>query len=225
MPEIMGLVNIEFYKLQESDEFDESGGAVLYPVGPNLCQDGNIDFVVEEDAPYGVKIVNNSRRNFYAYLFYFDNNDFSISEPSTSNLFYGALTWLIFMIASYYQTPAAPRGSVADFLLKKHDTLTIGYGSRVSVPFCFTLFREEGRKEHTTGEVPLKNDRNQYMDMDVGFLKLFISTEAIELSHIPQLSPFQTIRSSGLWSERWNGIWDTILVPIIQRQHPIRQNL
>jgi hypothetical protein len=52
----------------------------IQPYGPDLNIDGVIDFIVDEKAMYGIRIVNDTAEPLYPYLFYFDNTDFSISE-------------------------------------------------------------------------------------------------------------------------------------------------
>lgn len=74
-----GPISIQFYQLQESKtDYDESGEPVLYPCGPDLCQNGIIDFVVDEKAPYGFKLINHGPHDFYASAFYYDFSDLSI---------------------------------------------------------------------------------------------------------------------------------------------------
>jgi hypothetical protein len=63
-------VRIEFKRLTQYRE----------PDGPDLNADGVIDLVVDENAIYGLRIINDTTRPLYPSLFYFDNSDFSISE-------------------------------------------------------------------------------------------------------------------------------------------------
>jgi hypothetical protein len=78
---LLDLVDIEFRRLEEVDEeYDDMLNPVRRPYGPNLIKDGVIDIVVEEEeeAIYGIKIVNKSKIPLYPSLFYFDNSDLSI---------------------------------------------------------------------------------------------------------------------------------------------------
>ena len=63
-------VRIEFKQLTQNRE----------PYGLDLNVDGVIDLVVDEEAMYGIRIINDTARPLYPSLFYFDNSDFSISE-------------------------------------------------------------------------------------------------------------------------------------------------
>ncbi|KAF8879208.1 caspase domain-containing protein [Gymnopilus junonius] len=174
-------VHIEFYQLQETSRYSENGEIMLIPTGPNLCQHNGIDFTTTTArTPYGFKIINNSPHRFYAYLFYFDFGDLSITP--------------------FYQTPAAPQKYQADFSLrKKGGSLTIGYGSGGVTPFSFVL-----REGH---------------DVDVGFLKLFVSTKPIDLNFIPQGSPFSnSSKALQTWEGRKGDLWDDLLVPFILRR-------
>jgi hypothetical protein len=80
---LLDLVDIEFTRLKEVDEeYDDVFNPVRRPCGPNLIKDGVIDIVIEEEeeeAIYGIKIVNKSETPLYPSFFYFDNSDLSIS--------------------------------------------------------------------------------------------------------------------------------------------------
>ncbi|KAK0440552.1 caspase domain-containing protein [Armillaria borealis] len=78
-------------------------------------------------------------------------------------------------ISSYYQPGRAKKD--ADVSLPPQESLTIGYGASGTVPHMYTL--REGQ------------------NVDVGFLKLFLSTEYIDLSGIVQGSPFEDVRKDG----------------------------
>lgn len=68
-PIFQNKVRIEFKQLKGSRE--------LQPYGPDLNVNGVIDFVVDEDAMYGIKIINDTAKPLYPSLFYFDNSDLS----------------------------------------------------------------------------------------------------------------------------------------------------
>ena len=76
--------------------------------------------------------------------------------------------------------------------------LTIGYGSGGAKGFKFDL---KGR------------------DVDVGFLKLFLTTHYIDYSYVSQPSPFAASRDlakdDGVMPEP---VWDSILIPVVQRK-------
>ena len=55
--------------------------AHLRCIGPNLCRNKFIDFVVEDDdKPYGVSITNRTGVDLYVNAFFFDNTNFEIRE-------------------------------------------------------------------------------------------------------------------------------------------------
>ena len=118
------------------------------------------------------------------------------------------MTMLIFVfLASIYQPPTAKSTSIVDPPLKGENLFTIGYGPSGSVPHTFVL--KEGQ------------------NLDVGFLKLFLSTKQVELSHVVQLSPFDKQVGLSQSSARATvpapvqtgptPLWDTIRVPVVQR--------
>ncbi|KAF8452912.1 caspase domain-containing protein [Boletus edulis BED1] len=121
-------VTVDFYLLQESeDEFDKYAMPLLLPIEPGLCKrDPNaetsdiIDFVVDEDALYGIKLTNNTTRDLYLNAFLFNNSSLSIAPYYTQ---------------SSIGNPKAP--------LKQNATFTIGYGPGGSSPFTYSL--EEGQ--------------------------------------------------------------------------------
>ncbi|CAA7262605.1 unnamed protein product [Cyclocybe aegerita] len=171
-----GGVVVEFYRLQKSGSYPPR----MAPTGPNLLTDGLVDFVVQEDVPYGMKLINNTPYDLYPGLLYFDNSDLSIG--------------------TYYQ-------SVLDTfycpLQKDGGTLTIGYGVGPDRSSPFSYFLRDGQ------------------DLDIGFLKLVLSTEPRDMAPVNQTSPFEKgyitppFRKSP--KETLSG---SIVVPVIQRRHP-----
>ncbi|KAG8751614.1 hypothetical protein FRC14_007726 [Serendipita sp. 396] len=102
-----------------------------------------------------------------------------------------------FSITPYYQ-PATSAGR-ADPSVPAKQALTIGYGDG-GVP-AFKYYLREGQ------------------DLDIGFIKIFLSTEQVDLSHIRQLSPFNPGgRNAGIGKGKPKATWDTILIPIVQRK-------
>ncbi|PPR00906.1 hypothetical protein CVT26_015516 [Gymnopilus dilepis] len=176
-----GPVSLEFYELQPDDyDVDESGEPVLHPVGNNLCQNGIIDFVVDEDAAYGFKLINNVDRDCYASAFFFDFSKLSIEQRLAG--------------------PVATNHYKPDYCLpRRRGSLTVGYGSGGVRPMAFDLHGQ---------------------DMDVGFLKVIYSTSAIDLSHLEQISPFSMTRGTKEYQRKSGGIWDSLLIPVIQRRYP-----
>ncbi|KAF9240014.1 caspase domain-containing protein [Melanogaster broomeanus] len=101
-------------------------------------------------------------------------------------------------IQEYYRPPTSGRFELDVPLAKGGGTLTIGYGSSGSVPYSF--FLPEGQ------------------DIDVGFLKIFLTTRPIDMSKIPQKSPFQVDRGSAPVVMERGDSWGTILIPVVQRR-------
>ncbi|KAF8887263.1 caspase domain-containing protein [Gymnopilus junonius] len=178
----LNLVNklgIEFFELEEYED-NEDGGLMLRPVDGhrNFYQNGVIDFVPNPNVPCGIKVVNSSKYDLYAYLFYFDCSDLSIAIYNEAG-----------PMASYNVDPN----------LKAATALTFGYGS--------------GGAPALTYHVP------EHQEMDFGFLKLFVSNKAIDLSHVVQSSPFNSEldRALIMTQRKSYDFWASITVPIIQR--------
>jgi hypothetical protein len=81
-------------------------------------------------------------------------------------------------------------------------SITFGYGSGGGEPLIFKL--DNGR------------------DVQVGFLKLFLFTEYVDISDIEQLSPFTEsfkLGSRSVGRAKFKiSIWDTIVVPVVQHK-------
>ncbi|VDB92292.1 unnamed protein product [Peniophora sp. CBMAI 1063] len=101
-------------------------------------------------------------------------------------------------VSEYYKPSITGRDG-AEPSLQENGELTIGYGAGGAVPYTFTL-----------GE-------NQ--DTDLGFIKLFISTEPVDLSRIEHISPFgRRARNIKRKSRPPAPVWDTLTIPVIQRK-------
>ena len=81
----------------------------------------------------------------------------------------------------------------------------MGYGDSGTVPHTFFLRKDQ--------------------DVDVGTLKLFLSRRHVDLSDVIQSSPFVPIGSRDYTvparvkgPTRLRFLWDTILVPVVQRR-------
>jgi hypothetical protein len=78
---LQNRVWIEFTRLKElDDEFDDDFNPLITPDGPNLNINGTVDLIVDHNAMYGIKIVNDTDLALYPSLFFFDNGDLSISK-------------------------------------------------------------------------------------------------------------------------------------------------
>ncbi|KAE9403636.1 hypothetical protein BT96DRAFT_878516 [Gymnopus androsaceus JB14] len=104
-----------------------------------------------------------------------------------------------FSIESYYEPPfARADGHVPS--IRPNGCLTIGYGSGGFPPRSFSLSNDQG--------------------ITVGYIKLFFSTEYVDYSAVPQMSPFNE-RATNTFKHRPTALWDTMLVPVIQHRYGI----
>ncbi|KDR74094.1 hypothetical protein GALMADRAFT_157880 [Galerina marginata CBS 339.88] len=99
-------------------------------------------------------------------------------------------------INSLYQSPTAGSNS-ADHPLKAGQSLTIGYGAGGGVPYIFDI-----RGTHA---------------IELGFLKLFLTSQYVDFSTVEQVSPFINARAMTRYHKESN-FWDTIVVPVIVRR-------
>jgi len=82
-------------------------------------------------------------------------------------------------------------------LPKNGGVLTIGYGSGGAPAQTFYL--------------------RPGQNFDIGFLKIFLSTKPVDLSSIPQISPFEKTRSGDHLAKNEEEAWGTMLIPVLQR--------
>ncbi|PVG04717.1 hypothetical protein CPB86DRAFT_13107 [Serendipita vermifera] len=106
-------------------------------------------------------------------------------------------------IMQYYPSPGSY--SKKDSYLESKGMLEIGYGSSSSDPWGFSV--------------------SDGLDVEVGFLKFFISTERLDLSGIAQPSPFSEEGDNlhihrGPWQRKTKlpSFWDTIVIPVVIRR-------
>ncbi|KAH9914990.1 uncharacterized protein B0H18DRAFT_1043597 [Fomitopsis serialis] len=179
---LAGSVRIEFRRLREVPAEDEFDDPTYEPYGPDLNIAGMVDLLVDEDAIYGINLVNESHFPLYLSLFYFSSSDLSIT--------------------SYYEPPSA--GSVrVDPPLEPYGSVTIGYGTAGSAPYNYYLWENQ--------------------ELDVGLLKLFLSTEYVDLSHLSQESPFHGDHREArmVRNVTHESLWDTSLVTVVHRMRPL----
>jgi len=120
---------------------------------------------------------------------------FKINNPTDTPL-YAALFFFDvsdFSIESYYQPGAAAKG-MADVSLVPNSSLTVGYGDTGTKARYYTVAE----------------------NIEVSFLKLYVSTTYIDFSSIPQKSPFGPDRGGHAADESTDKLlWDTITIPVI----------
>ncbi|KAH9834619.1 caspase domain-containing protein [Rhodofomes roseus] len=180
-PSLQQQVRIEFRRLREVPAEDEFDDPIYEPYGPDLNVAGTVDLIVDDDAMYGITLINETHIPLYPSLFYFGSSDLSIT--------------------SYFEPPTAGTARV-DPPLEPNGTLPIGYGSAGAAPYNYYLWKDQ--------------------QLDVGFLKLFLSTEYVDLLHVAQGSPFHgDYRGARMVPSLSRALlWDTSLVTIVQRARP-----
>ncbi|PBK98277.1 hypothetical protein ARMGADRAFT_1008727 [Armillaria gallica] len=114
------------------------------------------------------------------------------SVPLYVSMFYFDVSDL--SINSYYQPGHAKKD--ADASLPPYGSLTIGYGASGTVPHMYTLRKGQ--------------------HVDVGFLKLFFSTEYLDLSDVVQRSPFEDVRQDREAPTKKKYLWHTMCVAVVQ---------
>ncbi|CEL63421.1 hypothetical protein RSOLAG1IB_10750 [Rhizoctonia solani AG-1 IB] len=100
-------IDIEFYKLQFAGEYTDEGSPILIPDGESINVDGVVDIVATTDDYYGIRVVNRSTQDLYAYLIDFSGTSLAINLKTIPIL----------------------GSSSSDPTLPKNAPLTIGYGS------------------------------------------------------------------------------------------------
>ncbi|KIK60956.1 hypothetical protein GYMLUDRAFT_43498 [Collybiopsis luxurians FD-317 M1] len=144
-------------------------------------------------------------------VFFIDVNNegpygFQITNDSTTDFY----IWMFYFDLSdlsidlYYQPGSAAEGK-ADISLPAGQSLTIGYGSSGTSPHSYRL----------------RDDQ----DVDVGYLKLFLTEKYVDFSDIVQKSPFDQGRQSRLGIKRLgikrvvetSFLWATVHIAIVQK--------
>ncbi|KIJ97419.1 hypothetical protein K443DRAFT_245458 [Laccaria amethystina LaAM-08-1] len=144
----------------------------------------------------GVIDVVASDRTMYGY---------KITNESDRDLYLNAFYFdnTDFSIQPYYQSPTSGKFKTYPTLTKDGGYLPLGYGSGGVGPFTYQL-------EDNT-------------DIDVGYLVFFITSENVNLSTIPQKTPFKPLgRKSVQVTTPADPVYGTILVPIVQRRYPVQ---
>ncbi|KAF9474959.1 hypothetical protein BDN70DRAFT_884283 [Pholiota conissans] len=91
---------------------------------------------------------------------------------------------------------------VSDIPLKKGGRLCIGFGPAGYEPKTFQI--------------------KDKLDLDIGFLKIYLSTKFVDLSYLQQPTPFVVTRAISSFVRPTQLIWTNIVVPVILRRKSIR---
>ncbi|VDC06740.1 unnamed protein product [Peniophora sp. CBMAI 1063] len=193
-------IEIRFCKLEPDVDADFGPDLRLPYVArdPDLYNSGIVDVVADDETPYGILVRNNSTVPLHVWAFYFNCGTLAIHE--------------------YYRPPAAGPNAAPSLPASKCNhlqcshtqediddmkgELMIGYGNGGGQPYTFV--------------VP-----DDYEDVDVGFIKLFISTEPVDLSGIPQHSPLDPAVSRDITPKKTrpsDGVWDTFTIAVVQHR-------
>lgn len=191
---IKDYVALECFELHEDATADEFV-PVMKPrdTDNNLNKGGIIEIPVGRQATYGFLIKNMSPVALYAALFYFDASDFSIRKHTSIVLF---ITCLMNDSEQYYVPGNAKNGDIPA-CLPAGGCLTIGYGAGGALPWSYELRKGQ--------------------DVDVGFLKLFVSTKSVDYSHVEQQSPFPQFRLGRQLQKPVRPAWGSITVAMVQK--------
>lgn len=107
-----------------------------------------------------------------------------------------------------YHAPNVAKGGEADFCVPAKTStgvageLTIGYGEGNSdEPRCYFLRKNQS--------------------VDVGFLKLFLSTRWINYTDIAQDSPFENARGDAVHKSHGPLLWDSVTILVVQRSSTV----
>ncbi|KAJ1303036.1 hypothetical protein OPQ81_011237 [Rhizoctonia solani] len=110
-------IDLEFYSLKQTGEYDDYGNPILKPDSPNLHVNGVVTCVANDEHFYGCRFVNRTSQDLYAYVFDFSATSLTINELSSR-------------ISGFYQP---------DPTLRKNAAITIGYESEDPLPFMFQI--------------------------------------------------------------------------------------
>jgi hypothetical protein len=204
-------VDVRMYELEESDQPNpdtEDPSFILQPMD-RVVDDGSSILTVkaavagsdEEVLPiYGIELVNNTRVDLYAWVFYFDMSTLEI-RTSAWSLFFLPLTPTLSTIGTYFEPRAARTDATIDPPLRAGGKPTpLNFGSGGGDILQFQLY--EGQS------------------LDVGFLRIVLSTQYLDLSNIMQPSPLLPGMRGAVGPDRHRRvppIWDAITLAVIQR--------
>ncbi|CAE6442942.1 unnamed protein product [Rhizoctonia solani] len=115
------FIDMEFYKLQPTEDPTDQGGSILRPEGENLAVGGEANVVASPVDLYGVRVLNRSSVDLYVYLY-----EFSLTS-----------------LAIKHKTFCGTGPSAQGLLLPQSRFVTFGYGSDEQIPFTFSLGEDQ----------------------------------------------------------------------------------
>ncbi|CUA76994.1 DNA-directed RNA polymerase subunit beta'' [Rhizoctonia solani] len=110
-------IDLEFYKLELTGEYDDMGNPLFAPIGENLNFGGVVNVVASTEDYYGLRVMNRSAQDLYVYPFDFSATGLDIV---------------------YRPIPILDSSAFGPHLLKD-EALTIGYGAGGQYPFMFAI--------------------------------------------------------------------------------------
>jgi len=87
----------------------------------------------------------------------------------------------------------------SDPSIPPHGELTIGYGDGGAARQGFIISDED-------------------LDVEVSYLKVFITTRPVDLSYIAQPSPFTEKRKSYSWVDTPKNLWDALMMAVVVKR-------
>lgn len=156
-------VSIEMMKLITSGSVQSQKRRQRRPTGGNILAHGVADVLVHSTEPndYGFRITNHTNKDLYPHVLYFDNSDLTIGENSRLRLCSIPADQPGRGSVDYY-----PHNAEVAPVARQGGVLTIGYENHGTA--AFTFFIPEGQ------------------EMDIGFVKVLLSTTPLDLSSIVQ---------------------------------------
>ncbi|KIY72174.1 hypothetical protein CYLTODRAFT_389056 [Cylindrobasidium torrendii FP15055 ss-10] len=161
--------------------------------GANININGVMKVNAGHHGTYGFRIVNKSNNALYCWAFFFEMSDLCI--------------WPLF-------TPSCAEDSKsADPSIQPGQDLTIGYGSGGAEPLRIT----PDRTHNPIPKAYLYDDTK----VDVSYLKIFLTTQYVDLAYMEQLTPFftppKTRRGRQVSAPKAMPIdvWDTLTLAVI----------
>ncbi len=192
-------IQVNFYKLIRTSKYR------FEPVrADNLCKNGIINVSHDPDVVYGIELVNKSEYTLYANLFYFVNKDLQIGTSP---------------VIFHFSTVGHHNSSTRHFLVERVVTTPGGPHKRDSClqPFNGTLAIGWGAAGYKPDICELDDDE----DSNIEFLKIYLSTQPVNLAHLAQTSPFSGLPRGMKPFDVPQEFWTDLVIPIVQKRNAI----